>query len=450
MNIFLIVVMLPVVPVMYFIMRNEVKPKKNLVLGVTLPYLEREAPAVRDICARYKRALGLVTLLLIALVIPCFFMKSFAVLMTWLMTWMVAVIVAIPAVFVVYRRKLMRYKLQHVKIEPAPTVRVVDLSAVDLKTREIHATWFLPPVIIGALPAFFLWTEDTYLALTAGITGVAVSVLFYFIYRLIFRQRAELVDERTDVTIALTRIRRYNYGIFCVLSSWLSAVFNLLFWLWLDNGLLAMIATAVYIVLLLVLTLYAELKTRGLQERLTAAEKQSFYVDNDRYWLGGLVYYNPNDRKTLVNDRTGIGMSLNMARPAGLIMMSFSMLIILAMPFMGIWMFQIERTPPALRLEDGVLIAAQTKSFMELPLEEIDSVELLESLPSMRRVSGTGMETVLTGHFRSDEYGSLTVCLDPTIAPFLLLQSGDTRYIVSDRDASVTEKIYSQLSTALR
>ena len=43
-------VMLPVLPIVYFMQKNECKPKKNIIVGVTLPYEAQGlvAPDIRD------------------------------------------------------------------------------------------------------------------------------------------------------------------------------------------------------------------------------------------------------------------------------------------------------------------------------------------------------------------------------------------------------------------
>ena len=42
------------VPLMYVMLRNETKFKKNIVLGVTLPYQGRTDPEVMTLLARFK------------------------------------------------------------------------------------------------------------------------------------------------------------------------------------------------------------------------------------------------------------------------------------------------------------------------------------------------------------------------------------------------------------
>lgn len=38
--------------------------------------------------------------------------------------------------------------------------------------------------------------------------------------------------------------------------------------------------------------------------------------DDDRYWIGGMLYYNPDDPALLVEKRVGLGWDFNYAKPA--------------------------------------------------------------------------------------------------------------------------------------
>lgn len=440
---------LPTALILYIVMRNETKPKKNMVLGVTLPHDQRESSAVTDLCRRYRRALAIVTAVLAVLAVPGFFFRHSSVITTYLLTWLTAVILLIPAVFVRYRQRLLRYKRRHLgEWAGRPVSGTANPKTAELAVRRVHGAWFIPPAVISLIPVWpALQRGGAGMALMAGGTGVLMVALFYWIYRLIFRQRVEAIDEDMNLAAALTRVRRKSYGMLCVGAAWLTGLFNLVFWMRPD-GLRAILATAVYVLLLITLSLYAEMKTRKSQHHLTEGSGKAVYIDEDERWIGGLIYYNPGDRKLLVSDRTGMGMSLNMARPAGRVMMVLSALVIITMPLWGVWMMAEEFMPPTLRMEAGVLIVAHTREFVRLPVSGIESAERLEILPRMTRTSGTGMDTVRKGRFRAREIGSCRICLDPTQPPFLLIRSGGETYIFSDRSPAVTEAVYEELVSA--
>ena len=55
MNLFLAICFVPILPVMYFTMRNDVKPKNNLILSTTLPKEAWEDPRVLAITKKYSK-----------------------------------------------------------------------------------------------------------------------------------------------------------------------------------------------------------------------------------------------------------------------------------------------------------------------------------------------------------------------------------------------------------
>ena len=57
-SIILWAVLLPILPILYFMQKNECKPKKNIIVGVTLPYEAQGDAEVLALLERYGRELG--------------------------------------------------------------------------------------------------------------------------------------------------------------------------------------------------------------------------------------------------------------------------------------------------------------------------------------------------------------------------------------------------------
>ena len=66
-NLFLIVCFDLMIPILYFVQRNEVKPKKNIILGVTLTPTAQQDERVLAVCKTYLRRLRLVCAVLFVL-----------------------------------------------------------------------------------------------------------------------------------------------------------------------------------------------------------------------------------------------------------------------------------------------------------------------------------------------------------------------------------------------
>jgi uncharacterized membrane protein len=53
------------------------------------------------------------------------------------------------------------------------------------------------------------------------------------------------------------------------------------------------------------------------------------FRDDDRYWLGGFMYHNPDDPAVLVPNRNGRGWTPNVGHPLGKLLMIGSVLVLL-------------------------------------------------------------------------------------------------------------------------
>ena len=109
-NLVMALCLLPILPIIYFVLRNYAKPKKNIILEVTLPHSAHNDTGVQEIVGGFKRWLNVATLLLLLLLIPPFMISSMGAVMTWYMTWFVFLILLPFVVFGIHREKLMVLK----------------------------------------------------------------------------------------------------------------------------------------------------------------------------------------------------------------------------------------------------------------------------------------------------------------------------------------------------
>ena len=441
-TLFLWAAALPVLPILYFVQKNECKPKKNIIVGVTLPYEAHSDPSVLASLERYKRELKLICWGFLAAVIPSLFIRSFGVFMTFWFTWTILLCTIFFIPHIRCNTALRRLKEERGwKRSDTPQV-VTDLKAAAEEMRRISPWWFLPPFLISLVPLCFdreLWW--------LWILDAALIPIFYACYRWLYRNRAEVVDNDTDRTLALTRIRRYNWGKCWLILAWATGAFNVGLWLTLGHIWLLMAVILAYSLAACVSVIGIEFRVRRLQEKLTKDSGQGYYVDEDDHWIWGMLYYNPNDARLLVNDRVGMSTSLNLARRPAQIIMGLCLALLLACPLFGVWIIGDERAPVELELTETELTGSHYGRRWSVALADIQSVELLEELPQLLRVSGTGMDSAMTGTYRSDEWGRLTCCIDPRTGPWLLMTQVDGNiYLLGSSTEGEVEKILSELN----
>jgi uncharacterized membrane protein len=433
---------LPVLPIMYFVQKNECKPKKNIIVGVTLPYEAQGDGEVLALLERYKREMKLICWIMLAAGLPSLFLRSFGAFLTVWMLWVEAICVIFFIPYVRCNKALRRLKEARCwrQREEVPQV-VTDLQAAAEEIRWLSPWWFLPPFLIALIPLFF--EPDVWWAWT--VCAVMVPV-FYLCYRWLYRNRAEVVDADSQRTMALTRIRRYNWGKFWLVMAWATGIFNALLWLTLNHVWLCMGVCLLYGLITVAEAVSIELRVRRLQEKLTADSGRGYYVDDDDRWLWGAFYYNPDDCRVIVNARTGINATFNLAKRPGQIIALFLAAMMLALPLVGVWEMRMERAPVELEVTETELVGSYFGGEWSVTLEDIAEIQVLPERPKLRRVAGTGMENALTGQFSAEDWGRVTVCIDPRTGPWLLVTAEDgTLYLFGASQADAVEEIAAKL-----
>ena len=428
-------------PIVYFTMRNNTVCKKNLILSVTLPPEAQKDEEVIAYVKKFKKQWLYTFLLLTAALVPSLFFRRFSVGFLWSMVWLIA------AMFVIFRAYGKGYiGLKAIKRRrgwKTGTVQAAMETALLKLPKPVKTGWFVPPMILSILPVISVLFDELdpawklLLAINAFMClGITAGSLLY--HGLIFRQRPDVVDDNIDRTAALTRVRRYNWTKTWLLMAWLTGLYSVAAWIGQGKGYLAI--TLIYSAALLIVTLATEFAARRAQHRLSSDAAPA--VDEDDYWIWGQFYYNPNDKKAFVNERVGMGMSMNYATPAGKAMAVFAVAVLLAMIPLGIWLLAEEANTTELTCSAEAIVAQHGSSTYEVPIDDIVDAELLEELPPSTRMWGTGMARLLKGKFSVEGYGAATFCLDPTDPPFLVLKTERETYIFS---GSEVESIYNQI-----
>lgn len=428
---------------------NEAKFKKNIAVGVTFPIEGRTSPEVAALLAKFKKQQWIVAIALMVIAIPALFVKDFSLTMTLWCTWMVLCI-AVPYIpYVLCNRRLKLLKQEKGWKQPFTGTVSVDFSLIP------DDRWLSPWIFLGAFVLSFLpllWERDMWFLY---LVDALLILFFWFAYRYLYRNKAEKVDDDPTLTKALTRIRRKNWGTAWILCAYSMVLLNLAASFTFSLPILSVVLFVLSMLIMLIGVIAVEFRTRALQEKLTASSGSGSYVDEDDYWPGGMLYYNPKDSRTIVNYRVGTNTTVNLARPGGKIFMGLTLVLVLLLPFTGVIIDNATGGEIVLEITETAdsedqLFAKCGGTKYEIPLDSVESVTLLEELPAkLTRTWGTGMEHLLSGNFGSKDYGSLQVCIDPTVKPFLLVETSGKTYLLGCRDSAATRALYETLKEAL-
>ena len=456
-TIFLLVCCYPILPIVAALMANEAKAKKNIAIGCTLPLTAQHDPRVQEICREYKKRVWRWFFIMTAGLVPVLLLPRFSLAFAYIFIWMLAAMAPSFVLFARYNGRLRALKAENGWLSPyGGTIVAADLGAKPEELGRPLSKWlFIPPFLVSLLPCVpALLSEnegERWGGLILGLTFALCCLMSLFFYPLIFRQRPDVVDSDSRVNAALTRVRRYNWGKTWIAMSWLSALLALGFWLLRESAFWLMLLTLAYTAGMLYFALRAEFAVRRAQERLPRESGARDYVDEDRFWLWGLFYCNPDDRRTLVSDRTGMGMGMNLAKPAGKITMGLvALILVIGVPLAALWLIAMDYTPREARIEDGALYFEHFTEKYEIALDEISGTELLDELPSARRVAGTGLDTLCEGRFDVEGYENVRISLDPGQGCYIVvLTEGGLTRIFNLMTEAETEGFYAELTAAL-
>ena len=454
-TVFMAVCFLPILLIIYFCTRLEGKPRNNLILSTTIPKEAWDDPRVITICKRFYFELNITCILMFLLYIPAIFMNSFAGQFTYIMIWLIAIMVLPGIVQVRGTKKLRALKKENWYHPELMKVQVADTSLSSIyeeKQNSYTFVNFLLPLLISLIPLLYplvVPVEDSLFTLYLIVLLNAVTILgLYGCYRFTFRKKSDRVNSDITLTAVLTRLRKYYWGKFWLYASWLCALFSFSTLLLLHSELSWMIALLVFTLAISALAIIMEIKISSEQHRLNKEQPSEILVDEDDYWPYGLYYYNKNDSNLMINKRNGLGTTVNLAHPVGMGLTIFSLVLLLACPFCGIWLGYEEKVEPEVVLTVTTVEAWHTGKEYTVPRNEILSCQLLADLPSASKKFGTAMEKVLKGIFSVQGIDSnCKLCLDPHDDAFLLIQTTDNRfYIFSMEQTEELTKLYNNLT----
>ena len=423
----------------YLFAANLRLPKKNIILGVTVPYAHHNEAAIESVSAVYLKRLRVLTGVSLLLGLPIFFVPM-SVQIFICLTVLLLFIGGDMVIFVQANRALRTLKKQGGWSEVVHTTpSVADFRAMEEKSRPLPRLLFGLPCLVAAIPLVFLVPELIQGTVVWGqVIGYGVTFLMlplmFALGEAIRRQNAEIVGANSDFNVVLTRIRRREYLRCMALCTWLLAITAL--FIWFQTSVSEFLFLGVIAVLTIVVVFYAfraEFAVRRAQERFTKLVGDTLTVDDDEYWLWGLFYYNKNDKRFFIKDRIGINMSINMGRPLGLIAMLLSGVILLAMPLIGVWTMAEEFSP--IRYEvDGHRVIVSHVITRQFDLGEHFEAELLDTLPSGTRTGGTSVGTLRSGNFNFQGIGPAWVLFHADQAPFIMLRGESGQVLIFNFD----------------
>lgn len=460
-NIIFSVCMYPVLPIVYFVMKSSSRPKKNVVLGVTIPSEQIDHSDVVTICRQYDKELKTYTLIYALMPIPFFFIKYLSINMSLWMIWLLLVICLSFWPYIKYHKKLSLLKIEQQWNITNAGKAIVDIRTAAEKIRTLKPAYFLPPVILSLIPCIYklfntaqsrYYLIDFFVLLSIGL----ISILCFGTGILIDRQKSEIISSNSNVNSNFNRAKKHIWSNFWLAMAWINTAFTFAVWLFTDhfitNIILFMAIIIGYTVIIIYLCLRSgftinKIRQKAVSEALAASDHID--TDDDANWIYGMIYYNPNDSSFMVDKRIGMGTTVNMATAGAKWLAGILFLSLLVIPVVSILLIFEEFAPINLDVTGDRIVAEHLKTEYSINIDDIRGCSLINDLPEARRVMGTGMDNLDKGNFSVDGYGDCKLCLNPQNNVFIVIRTDQYTYIFSDGDNTGTKLVYRKIAKLL-
>ncbi|MDF2540791.1 MAG: hypothetical protein K0S47_509 [Herbinix sp.] len=178
--------------------------------------------------------------------------------------------------------------------------------------------------------------------------------------------------------------------------------------------------------------------------------KEPIYVDEDEYWAGG-SYYNPNDRKMMVNKRVGAGSTCNMALMKGKLLTYIALAIALVF-YLGVILFfmSLDFATFTMTLNGRIVEIDAPVYDYQFATQDIKEITLVDTLPKRGiRANGAATDEYYLGNFILDGYGRAKVYVYRGYSPYIQIQLKDTWVFFNSKSKQKTMECYELLMKVL-
>lgn len=502
-NVIMWIGLYPAIFIIYFVLKLSAKDRSGIVFGVRLPKAadgaEEFAALLEERKKIYYRQMRMTFFVFLAIPLSSFLVPYFSIQFTIWMFWILAAIVFLELPYIRANRELVKWKKERRlaaaeraeqketadsqengsseecsrvsenrnaeecdcvpkdrdegKGSRAPElVRHFELSQAGA-VRRVRAGSFLPPVIVSAAAVLLAFlrrgTYGHYTGLLWIIPVFALCTpLFFAVAAWMDRQRTAVISRDSGINVNFARAKKQVWSRYWLFCAWLNTAFTALAALLVSReagGSWLLWGCLLYTLILTAGSGKMAGKLSRLEERYAPQTDASVMEDDDDNWLWGCVYHNRSDKRVMVEARVGLGTSVNVATPVGRGLTVFSVFVLLMIPILCLWMIMVEFTPFRLEIRGDELVGEQLKTDYRIAVSDITELTLVEELPELSKIAGTGMDSLYRGKWHILYGDNCEVFLNPQNSLFLRFVSDGVIYYMSAPEDEQTRALYEEL-----
>ena len=180
---------------------------------------------------------------------------------------------------------------------------------------------------------------EKYALTMMSLSFLFVALLLLPIAVMMDNTRNMVISKDSNINANYNRAKKKTWADMMISMSWANALFlvgYLILITFVNNDIVMVAGIIVYIVMIMTVVMIGVLNQKAVEkryERDTDLELQ----DDDDNWILGMFYYNPNDTRLNVEKRFGYGGTVNIAHPAGKVIMIITALLLIVSIGFIIW-----------------------------------------------------------------------------------------------------------------
>lgn len=460
-NVLMLVMMYPMMLIVCFVMYTSMKPKNGMAFGCTVSEVRRKDETLKEMERQWSVETKRNIIITALLPLTAFLIPYVSIQITIWTLWCFVLIVLLEIPFIKANAKVKALKRSMGWYDKENSEQFIELKAAG-EVRRVKTGTFMVPFAVSMLAVIAVYSlasiENGWIQNAGYVRGFGVLILllallnpfFLLAARWMDGQKTEVISTQSDVNINYTRAKKNIWKDFWLQSSWVTTGYvwvcagSLIFDVHFDLAVL--VGCVVYSFIVLGLFFPVIRKIREVEAAYDNERDIVIPGDDDRYWIWGMIYNNPNDKHTMVSQRVGMGTTVNVATKAGKIWWAVTVLVMLLVPVLCGWVIFEEFTPISLSIKEDEVHANHLKLEYELPIAEIQNLELVEELPSLTKAVGSAMETLAKGSFRIKGTGEKCILfLNPQNEKFLRFEIDGQVYYMSGTTNEQTKMIYEEI-----
>ena len=340
----------PTALLMFFIAFPANPSKKKMIFGVrdNPKFHEGDAAAkLKLIASSCRKGALIITILVCVMSIVLLFLPANGMTMlAWILLVYGLFLIAVP-----FGKG--NVELKNLKKELGITKSGVTFTDLT-NTNTIHSLklpWLILPNAIALIAAAVSFLIDLgvikvdvaceqYALTMMGISFLFIAVILVPIAIMMDNTRNIVISKDSNINANYNRAKKKTWADLMVAMSWANALFLTgysILLMFVNSEMVILAGVLVYTVIIMIIVAIGAVNQKAIEKRY-ARDTNLELLDDDDYWVFGMFYNNPNDTRLNVEKRFGYGGTINIAHPAGKVILAITFLLLIGTLILVAWL----------------------------------------------------------------------------------------------------------------